>query len=439
MKKGVIVVLILLAVVVLVSPAIVGRLAEKSMDENLNWAAEEAGGVQVTSEAFDRGWFSSEGQHRVELQDGQVLSALKAMGFGGEPDELPVLIINTRLDHGLIPVTSMAREKGALTPGLGSAVSTMQVELPGGESIDIPGKIYSNIGILGEMNSTYMLEAGERSEDDVTASWGETVINVTTDPSSGEVEFDGSVGPLSVGDDSEVVKVAALRFEGDQAPTQYGFMTGDVDFELSGMSVSQSGTVVTSIETMSVEATSELDGDRLDGHATMAMAMRSIPNVGDVTVDMDFRLTGANAAAIGKIQAALEDVDPGAQDPNAIYGTIEADLKSLFAAGFGLEFERLDVALPQGTVTTRMKFNFGEEDAATFDWPSLLLSTEASIDVSIPAELVDAMTQTNPQAAMAIAAGYLVKNGDAYEMKAELRKGLATINGAPIPIPAGGM
>ena len=76
-KKGVVVLLVLLAVVVLVSPAIVGRLAEQSMDENIDWAAMESGAVKVTSEHFDRGWFSSEGQHRVELQEGDLLTATK--------------------------------------------------------------------------------------------------------------------------------------------------------------------------------------------------------------------------------------------------------------------------------------------------------------------------------------------------------------------------
>ena len=38
---------------------------------------------------------------------------------------------------------------------------------------------------------------------------------------------------------------------------------------------------------------------------------------------------------------------------------------------------------------------------------------------------------------MVIAGGYLVLRGDAYEVKAQLKKGLLTVNGAPIPIPLG--
>ena len=125
MKKGIVILLLALAVIVLISPGIVGRLAERSMDENLDWAATETNEVTITSQGFDRGWFSSEGQHRVELRDGELRDALMYMVDDNGRIDLPALIIDTRIDHGLVPVTSMAREKGSLAPGLGRAVSTL--------------------------------------------------------------------------------------------------------------------------------------------------------------------------------------------------------------------------------------------------------------------------------------------------------------------------
>jgi len=64
--------LLTLAVIVLVSPGIVGRLAEKSVEENLDFVASENDEIVVTTESFDRGWFTSEGRHRIELRDGAV-------------------------------------------------------------------------------------------------------------------------------------------------------------------------------------------------------------------------------------------------------------------------------------------------------------------------------------------------------------------------------
>ncbi len=66
-KKGVIALIIILALVVLISPGIVGRMAESSMDDQIQWASDGAPELVITTESFDRGWFSSEGVHRIEL------------------------------------------------------------------------------------------------------------------------------------------------------------------------------------------------------------------------------------------------------------------------------------------------------------------------------------------------------------------------------------
>jgi len=92
-----------------------------------------------------------------------------------------------------------------------------------------------------------------------------------------------------------------------------------------------------------------------------------------------------------------------------------------------------------GTPPGNQVFEFGEEDPATFDWTSLLLSTEASVDLSIPEAIVEILVQAEPNITMAIGGGYLVKRGDAYELEAQLKKGLLTVNGAPIPLPLGAL
>ena len=62
--------------------------------------------------------------------------------------------------HGLIPLSSMGREGGSLEPGLGSAVSTLAVDSGTGEIVDLPGTIYSTVGLGGHLDSRYVLEAG---------------------------------------------------------------------------------------------------------------------------------------------------------------------------------------------------------------------------------------------------------------------------------------
>ena len=436
MKKGVVVILVLLAAIVLVSPAIVGRLAEQSMDENLNWAASESGELSVTSEYFDRGWFSSAGQHRIELRDGQLKTAVQNVS-GPLPDEgMPVLLVNTRLDHGLIAVSSMSRDKGSLTPGLGSAVSTMQVELPDGAIIDLPGTIYSKVSLGGELQSNYVLEAGERSVDELSASWGDADIDITTNPSSGVVTFDGTVNGLSAGSDQGGMGLSGLAFAGEQRPTRYGVTVGDVNLSLDEVAFDGGYGQAMSFKDVSVDIRSELDGDKINGNGAVNLMASSVMGPGDMAFDMVFELEGADAASLGAVQRAINAMN-SSSDPMADVQAIEGPAKDLLARGFTMNIPKYNLTLPQGTVSTQMSFTFSEEDPATFEWTTLLLSTDASVDVSLPAELVEMYAQGNPQAAMIIGGGYLVKRGDVYVTEARMKKGLLTVNGAPIPIPLG--
>ncbi|MDH3490992.1 MAG: YdgA family protein [Gammaproteobacteria bacterium] len=436
MKKGIVILLVVLALAIIVSPGIVGRLAEKSVDDNLNWAAAESGDLVVSSDSFDRGWFSSDGQHRVEIREGNLKAMLLGLGEPADDIDLPVLVINTHLDHGLFPVSSMAREKGSLMPGLGSAVSTLSVEFNNGDNVDIPGKIYSKIGLTGELQSSYVLEAGSREENGATATWGETQVDVTTNPSTGNVVFEGNVGSLSIADGGDLFAVDALTFSGRQAPTKFGFTVGDIKLELDTMSISSNGVQAGGLKRMSVDGNTHLSGDRLSARTFLEMQSQAIPQLGEFTVVADIKLDGADAGAIGALQKSLE-AQGANPDPGQMFATVEDDLKRLLASGFELRFDQFDITLPMGTVMSKINFKVAEEDAATFEWTTLLLATEASADISVPQALVEMALQMNPQVGAAVGMGFLQKNGDVYEMKADYKKGLLTINGAPMPIPMG--
>ncbi|MGI9235063.1 MAG: YdgA family protein [Woeseiaceae bacterium] len=436
MKKSVVAILVILALVVIVSPGILGRLAEKSVDENLNWAAQEQGDVVVSSDNFDRGWFSSDGQHRIEIKGG-VLAEL------GEPgDDLPVLVINTHLDHGLIPFSSLSRENGSLSPGLGNAVSTLAVEFSDGKTIEIPGKIFSRVGLGGAIASSYQVAEGSHTEENVTISWGATKIDIKTDTASGDVTFDGDIGGISSthGDQDlgfeQTMGVEALTFSGSQARTKYGFSTGDMKMSLDEMSVAVNGAKAGGLKTMDVDGYTKLDGDRVGGRTTFKMESAIVPQFGEISVIGDVSLMGADAEAIGSITRAMNTMGPNA-DPMQAFPTIEGDLKRLLAAGLEMRFDQFEVALPMGTVEMKLNLEVAEEDPDTFEWTSLLLGTQGAAQIAVPEALVDMALATNPQAGAVVGMGFLVKNGDVYEMDAKLEKGLLTINGAPIPIPLG--
>jgi len=435
-KKSIIVLLVALALIVLISPGLIGRMAEKSVDDNLNWAAQESGGLTVTSENFERGWFSSQGQHRVEVKDDNLKLMLGSVAGSDDLGELPVLIIDTRLDHGLIPVSSMTRDKGSLAPGLGNAVSTLSIELPDGKRIDLPGSVYSKVSIGGELQSNYVLPAGSIDEDGGTVSWDESDIDITTNPGTGTVTAAGRIGKLSIKDGQNFVELNGLDFTGSQVPTKYGFAIGHMHVELGSLAAATNGVPAGGIKHMKLDARSELKNGMLHGRTQLEIDSEDIPQFGEVNVVADFSLAGADAAAVGAIRAALEAQGPN-PNPQQMMALVGDDLKRLFAAGVELRLDQLDVIMPMGTVKTKLDLKIKQDDAATFEWTSLLLGTEATADISIPQELFDMAMQMNPQIGAAVAMGALKLNGDVYEMQAEYAKGLLTLNGAPMPIPLG--
>lgn len=436
MKKGIVAVLVILALIVLISPGIVGKLAEKSVDEQLQWAADENQEVVITSERFDRGWFSSEGRHRIALgKTGPGAQVRDALGLT-EDEPTPALVIDTRLDHGLIPLTSVTRAEGSLAPGLGRAMSTVSIEFPDGQVTGLPGVIYSSVGLDGGLRSNYFLEAGSSGD----TSWGAGDIRVEADARSGHIVVNGGIDSLTfLSEGASAFTLGSTNLAADMTMTDFGYAVGDFALSVDTMAISSPTGPQTDVNIgpMKISADSALNGDRLDTTMKMDFAMAGVPPIGDIAWSLEVLLNGLDAAATGRVQRGIENAADGV-DPQMLLASVEDDLKDLVAGGFDMRFNRFDVTLPQGTLQTKFQFTMPETDRATFAWGKALLDLEASADIRVPAGLYEFATAMNPQVSAAVAMGFLKQNGDVYEMAAEYRKGLLTVNGAPMPIPIPG-
>ena len=437
MKKGFVALLLVLAIVVLVSPGIIGRLAERSMDENLDRAANESDEVTVTSQGFDRGWFSSEGQHRIEVRDGELRNALLGFTDDGDVKQLPVLIIDTRLDHGIVPITSMARDKGSLIPGLGSAVSTLSLEFEDGNKVDLPGTIFSQVSLTGDLQSNFVLESGSFSQDGETANWGDADILITTSPEDSDVGFSGTIASLAFVSIDDDFSVDTIEFSGNKRQTRFGFSVGDATLSVAAARLA-SATGAEVVGPFMIDSEAELDDDRVSGHTKVALDNLPFGDLGRADIILDVTLADMDGASLGNLSRALDSVDDYASGDDMMLA-VEADLQRLLASGFELDLDRLDVALPQGTLETKLHMKLAATDLDRFTWTSALLALDATLDVSMPAELVDIATATDPQLNAAVGMGFLRKNGDVYEMEAQFEKGLLTVNGAPMSIPLPGI
>src|SRR5690606_18311050 len=112
------------------------------------------------------------GRHRVELADGLLHDLLA--GLAGDPPRgaNPALVVETRVDHGLVPFTSLGRESGSLLPALARTESTLALDLGRGTAVPLPAKLFTTLGVSGATSSRLDLEPGSLEERGGSLAWG---------------------------------------------------------------------------------------------------------------------------------------------------------------------------------------------------------------------------------------------------------------------------
>lgn len=428
MKRWLVALLVLLAVIVLVSPGIVGRLAERNLEQGIEWAESENPGVSIDTETYNRGWFSSEGRHRVVLDGGQFRDAI-----GNEA--MPSLIIDTRVEHGVLPI-------GSMKPGLASTVSTFHVDPGNGQVIDLPGKLTSNVSFSGAVDSHFAAEAGSYELDGTTIAWQGADMEFLVDRNAGKLSAHGTVAPWSITSDEGRAEIGSISLDADQTITDYGFNVGPVKMSIGKITGQDEGAAFT-IGGLEVEGDSSVDDGRVSGGGRLEIKTIEVPAFGNVDVLVDVAMNGFDAESLGAIHKAARDAQ-ASDDPEVALQTlmleIEDDLQRLVSAGGQFEIRQLDVTLPQGKVSTNLSIDVAESDAdAEFNWGTVLLNSKASLNLRVPAALYDMASMMNPQAGSLVAMGFLVKDGEDYVMAAEYEQGLVNVNGAPMPLPIPGM
>ena len=156
------------------------------------------------------------------------------------------------------------------------------------------------------------------------------------------------------------------------------------------------------------------------------------PELGRANIIGEVSAGGFHAQSLGNISRAVDNIDVYSSGDELMV-ELEDDLQQLLATGFRFRFDQFDIELQGGTVSATLDVDIAPTDIDNFVWTSLLMAADASLDVSIPAELYDYFVSVDPSVSAAAGMGFLRQNGDVYEMRATLSNGLLEINGAPMP------
>ena len=407
------------------------------MDENLDRAAAESQGVSITSRGFDRGWFSSEGQHRIAVIDGELRELLRSFSTSADADDVPSLIIDTRLDHGLIPLSSLARAHGSLWPGLGSAVSTLRLEFESGDAVELPGAIYTSVGVTGELQSNYLVQPGSVDVAGEMFVWSDADVLLTSKLADGSVDLRGKLGPISVESPGTTFALGDIEFSAAQRPGRFGFPLGSASAAIASIRFATADESIT-MGPFEIATSASAKGDRVSAETQFRLEKAPLEPFGPASIIGELRAEKVDGATLGRMRRSLDAVQLE-QNPDAVMAAIETDLPQLLAAGLELALDRLVVELPSGLITAQSSIALAASDPARFSWAGALLALEATLDLSVSEEVIDVVRTFGNTANAIIGLGYLRKNGDVYAAHVEVHDGILTINGAPMHMPLSSM
>ena len=421
MKKGIVALIIVVGLAVLIPPGVIGHLAEQGVNDSLEWVDSENSAFVISTTDFERGWFTSTGQHRVRLL----------------ASDLPVLVVNTRLDHGLVPVSSLRREKGSLMPGLGSAVSTLSLEHSDGSVELLPITIYTTVGLSGALRSQLLVEASGVDAADNRIDWGGSEFLITSSPVEQSFSVTGTFSSLAIKSEIDTAIVGELDVDLALAATPYGYRVGAVHVALDSIAVISAEQTM-AVGPISFDSNSSLHGDRVSGDLALNVENAPMLMGGTVGVQLVARLHDADAIKLGATMRSIETMQ-SVTDYEDELAQLEYDVLRLLAGGMQLHIDQLDILSPFGQSTSRASVTAAPSDRDYYTWDTAATLLNGSANLSLPKALVDMATQADPDLHGVIGLGYLRKRGEFYLMEASFADSVLTVNGAPTPLPLPGL
>lgn len=421
MKRWLVVLLVVAAVLVLVSPGLIGQLAQQNIEKGLSEAANESGRATVTTESYEKGWFTAEGRYRIVFEEGGVREALQA----GEPG-MPAIILTTRIQHGLLPL-------GDFLPGIANAESTAKLDTGTGEVIDIPGVLRTHIGLSGDTTFRYNADKdGFVLGDGNELDWDGADIEIRTNAAATEISVEGKIRPLQMRNrGGDLMNVGTITIRGEQQRTDLGFDVGHGSFDLDRL-WARDADGETSIEGLHFDSTASLETDGAAFVFRSSVKDMDLPGLADINYDVEVSLARLDPQVLGRIIANLRSANP----ETGIYPELEQDALELLAHGALIEATRLNVSTPQGNIDITINLDISKQapgSAAT--WLGVLMASDASVELSVPAMLVNLAQVASPEMATLMQMGLLIEDGENYRMEARFKKGIFTVNGAPLPLP----
>lgn len=434
-KKTLLFLLLALILLGLFGPLVVGMQAEEVLHTRFEEAVVASPGLEIESESYSRGWFSSSAQARLSLNHPEAQALLQKL-MGDDSAGPFALIVDSRIHHG--PLT-LSPGHGVL-PAIATAESTITVDVRGEPLFTLPGKIYTDVGFSGDGTAHYVAPAVHESFPDGEAKWDGADVKVALSQFGSRLEANGTLGAFAVDSAQGELSGGPIEVAVNQRRDPAGFWLGASDVGVDSLVIAneRDGTRY-QLKSLAFKTEARIDAGKLDYLIDFAADDIQAGTLADSSAALRVTLERLDAGALANILRASS----GGTNLAANLLVVAGDLQVLLAGGPELDLSELRLSTPDGDLYANVNLSLppASSPSEIILGTALLYRLTGNATVRIPQAMVERAGATNPQVPQQIQrlveSGFLKPEGPVYLMEAAYQGGLLTLNGAPLPLPLG--
>ncbi len=441
--RRLLIVLLVIVVLVLASPALTRSGAEKQFYRSLADLEELVPGLLFEETQADSGWFKSVNTQELVFKDMLIAED------GSVEDQHSGIFVETEIFHG--PVIFGMGDPAMPPISLALATTRTRISYVDGdeEPVEFPGGIYNRISIDGSGSLSLVFESLSEEFSNKAAAGGGTItwegahLKVDYDAGLSHVESVGLIKPLSIVSADGEFRLGEISFESSADYSDFGIWVGSSTTRVEALTVVESSAEIPtafSLKGMTISGDSGIEQGRLTGSVTLSIADVEMNDIAGNSIQLAIS-ADVDAATVGRLKNALEEQDLANAEASAeVPAALQDAGMELLAAGLTLEISELQINTAQGDARFVIRFEIPASDlsgeAAVMN---AIFSMSAESSLRISRLLFDFVSRSNPVMAQQMTAllqtGMLIDEGEQLTLEAIYDGGLLTVNGMPIPLP----
>jgi uncharacterized protein YdgA (DUF945 family) len=478
---------VILALLLVVAPWGIGRLAEKRVNAGLDKLVQEAPYLKIVERKWTPGWFRSEQQVTFEafgdwarvFNDAAALSEASNAPAGGEAEALPVENIEAEAPAEAAPPTEGVAPSGEAAPmepmrftvrneilhgpvlwpvslglarvnsklGLSEELRARLVEIFG---TDEPVRISTRVAFFGGGTTSFSGEGRniQFMDEPVTLAYDAFHFDVSYGKNIDTLEVDGRWPKFEVnGKDGQHVLVTGMTLTGESKRVLGELYDSDFEFVIGEMSFSDKANSAFSVTNTRYVVTSSLEDDFMDVGAKLGSGAVKSEQLKELQLDLrevhyDFTIRRLHAVTLDKMVTAMKaSYTEPVVDASVLNAVLTAPLKEygmeLLKHDPELSIDRIGIVTADGDANIKGVIRLKGATAQDFDTGALSLipKVEADITIEVAQKLIDRIPNAGAGVGMALEGGYAKREGEKLVSRIEFKAGELKINGKAQAIP----